>query len=42
MRVVFLAVRLVVIIGAFMYAPLAMPLLGLFFIIAHRMPYDYL
>ncbi len=33
---------LVSIVGACMYAPLAMPLLGLFFFIAHRMPYDYL
>lgn len=41
-RVVFLVVRLVFIVGACMYAPLAMPLLGLFFFIAHRMPYDYL
>lgn len=41
-RVVFLVVRLVFIAGACMYAPLAMPALGLFFFIAHRMPYDYL
>lgn len=42
MRVVFLAVRLVTIVCAFMYAPYAMPILGLFFILKHRMPYDYL
>lgn len=42
MRVVFFSVRLAVIAGAFMFAPLAMPLLGLFFVIKHRMPYDYL
>lgn len=42
MRVVFLVARLVVIVGAFMYAPLAMPALGFFFAVKHRMPYDYL
>ena len=41
-RVVFYAVRLAVLAAAFVYFPFAWPVLGLFYLVACRMPYDFL
>ena len=41
-RAVFYAVRLAVLAGAFVYFPFAWPVLGLFYLVARRMPYDFL
>ena len=40
-RVLFYAVRLVVLVWAGVFAPVALPVLAIFYAVTRRMPYDY-